>query len=97
MEQGADHAAVRTLLDRLLQYTLKHFKYEEQVMLAHDYPTSYRIKPSMTKCGRKQSTSVRMPTCDRARLAHLLEGMVVQPHSRARQEVRTILKVAVEA
>jgi len=44
MGRGADHAAVRTILDRLLQYTLQHFKYEEQVMLSHDYPDLMRHK-----------------------------------------------------
>ena len=38
IEQGADRLAVRPILDRLLQYTLTHFKHEEEVMSAHDYP-----------------------------------------------------------
>ena len=32
IEQGADRLAVRPILDRLLQYTLTHFKHEEEVM-----------------------------------------------------------------
>ena len=53
MEQGADHAAVRTLLERLLQYTLQHFKYEEEVMLAHDYPDLIRHKAIHDKMRQK--------------------------------------------
>ena len=37
-EEGHDRDAVRHILDRLLQYTLVHFKHEEQVMQEHGYP-----------------------------------------------------------
>ncbi len=38
MQEGNDYEAVRPLLDRLLQYTNTHFKYEEQMMQRHEYP-----------------------------------------------------------
>lgn len=38
MDQKAGADVVRKFLDRLVQYTISHFSYEEGVMLAHGYP-----------------------------------------------------------
>ena len=38
MQQGQDRAVLKPITDRLLQYTLAHFKHEEQVMQEHEYP-----------------------------------------------------------
>lgn len=38
MQQGVDHRAVTPLLDRLVQYTINHFRKEEECLLAHQYP-----------------------------------------------------------
>jgi hemerythrin len=38
MQQKVDHTVVAPLLDRLVQYTIDHFRQEEECMLAHRYP-----------------------------------------------------------
>ena len=38
LDQGNDAALLEPLLDRLVQYTSAHFKYEEDIMRQHDYP-----------------------------------------------------------
>lgn len=38
MQQGVDYEAVSLLLDRLVQYTITHFRQEEECLLAHNYP-----------------------------------------------------------
>jgi hemerythrin len=38
MEQGKDRAVLKTLLNRLVQYTDVHFQHEERLMREHDYP-----------------------------------------------------------
>jgi hemerythrin len=37
MQRGVDRRAVQPLLDRLVQYTVDHFRFEEECMLAHQY------------------------------------------------------------
>jgi len=38
IERGEDRAKLAGLLDRLCQYTVVHFRHEEQVMQQHGYP-----------------------------------------------------------
>jgi hemerythrin len=38
MEQGTDASAVTPILDRLVYYTINHFRQEEDCLLAHQYP-----------------------------------------------------------
>jgi hemerythrin-like metal-binding protein len=38
MQGGVDYRAVAPLLDRLVQYTITHFRQEEERMAAHEYP-----------------------------------------------------------
>jgi len=38
MQQGVDRKAVVSLLDQLVQYTINHFRQEEECLLAHQYP-----------------------------------------------------------
>jgi hemerythrin len=38
MEQGPNHPVSTALWERLLRYTITHFKHEERVMRQHDYP-----------------------------------------------------------
>jgi hemerythrin len=38
MDAGREHDELKRLLDRMLLYALGHFKHEEQMMLACDYP-----------------------------------------------------------
>jgi hemerythrin len=44
MQQGRDRAVLNPILDKLLQYTMAHFKYEEQVLQEHNYPDLARHK-----------------------------------------------------
>ena len=38
MQMGADNKLVKSVLDKLVQYTIDHFRHEEEIMLAHQYP-----------------------------------------------------------
>ncbi|MBT0666490.1 hemerythrin family protein [Geobacter pelophilus] len=38
METGKGHAALKSILDGLIQYTASHFSDEERVMAQHNYP-----------------------------------------------------------
>jgi hemerythrin len=38
MQQGKDRLVLKPITDRLLQYTLAHFKHEEQLMQGREYP-----------------------------------------------------------
>jgi hemerythrin-like metal-binding protein len=38
IQQEVDHTVVAPLLDRLVQYTINHFRQEEECMRAHQYP-----------------------------------------------------------
>jgi len=38
MQKGVDYEVVKPLLDRLVQYTINHFRYEEKILLARQYP-----------------------------------------------------------
>ena len=44
MQDGNDRAVLKPLLDRLVQYTNFHFRFEEQVMQAQGYPASAEHK-----------------------------------------------------
>jgi hemerythrin-like metal-binding protein len=44
VELGSDHEILKSVLDRLVQYTMTHFKHEEEVMQEHDYPDFQRHK-----------------------------------------------------
>ena len=38
MQEGQDHKVLTPLLERLVQYTVAHFRHEEQVMREYEYP-----------------------------------------------------------
>lgn len=38
VDRGSDQRIVKSVLDRLVQYTITHFKHEEEVMQEHGYP-----------------------------------------------------------
>jgi hemerythrin-like metal-binding protein len=66
MQKGKDRAVLKPILDRLLQYTLAHFKHEEQVMLEHEYPNSAQHKALHDK--------IRQKTTDLREQAYLVTG-----------------------
>ena len=51
--QGQDHALRKPVLSTLLQYTLAHFKHEEQAMADHEYPDFARHKAAHDKLRRR--------------------------------------------
>jgi hemerythrin-like metal-binding protein len=53
MEQQTDYKVVRPLLDRLVQYTVNHFRREEECMLAHQYPEFAQHKALHDKMRQK--------------------------------------------
>jgi hemerythrin len=38
MQKGAEYQVIKSILDRLVQYTSNHFEYEEKIMEEADYP-----------------------------------------------------------
>ena len=53
MQRGGDHQIVRPLLDQLVQYTVSHFQYEEEFMLARQYPDFAAHKAEHDKMRRR--------------------------------------------
>ena len=53
MQRGVDHQAIRPLLDQLVQYTVHHFKHEEELMLARQYPDFAEHKAQHDKMRRR--------------------------------------------
>lgn len=53
MQQGVDHRAVAPFLDRLIQYTINHFRHEEECLLAHQYPDFAQHKALHDKMRQK--------------------------------------------
>jgi hemerythrin-like metal-binding protein len=43
-QRNVAHTAIRPLLDRMVQYTIQHFKYEEDLLQLHGYPDFIRHK-----------------------------------------------------
>jgi len=66
MQKGKDRAVLRPILDRLLEYTLVHFKHEEQVMQEHEYPDFAHHKVLHDK--------IRQKTADLREHAYLVTG-----------------------
>jgi hemerythrin-like metal-binding protein len=58
IQKGVEGKAVKILLDRLVQWTIKHFSYEEQVLLAYQYPDLAEHKALHTKM-RRQAVALR--------------------------------------
>ena len=53
MQKGVDYKAVKPLLDRLVQYTVNHFRQEEESLLAHQYPDFAQHKALHDKMRQK--------------------------------------------
>jgi hemerythrin-like metal-binding protein len=66
MQKGKDRAVLKPILDRLLQYTLAHFQFEEQVMQEHEYPAFVPHKALHDR--------IRKRTSDLREHAHLVTG-----------------------
>ena len=58
MQKGKDRAVLKPILDHLLQYTLAHFKHEEQVMREHGYPDFAQHKALHDRI-RKRTSDLR--------------------------------------
>lgn len=62
MQKGKDHAVLKPILDRLLQYTLAHFEHEEQVMREHEYPDFAQHKALHDRI-RRRTSDLREHAC----------------------------------
>ena len=58
VEQDSDQQILKSALDRLVQYTLVHFKHEEEVMQGLDYPEFQRHKAQHDRL-RKRTIDLR--------------------------------------
>ena len=63
MQKGVDYKVVKPLLDRLVQYTVNHFRQEEETLLAHQYPDFAQHKVLHDKM-RQNTTAL----CDNSNL-----------------------------